>query len=44
MHLIKDNKLQVSSDVRATVQHGAQDLGSHDKARGFGVDLQVTRQ
>ena len=40
-YLIEDDPLQVADDVRAVVQHGAEDFRRHDQTRGLGFQLNV---
>lgn len=44
VHLVKDDPLDVADDVRAAVEHAAEDLGGHDQAGGFGADGHVARE
>ena len=41
MNLVENDPLNVPDHVGAAVQHRAEDLGGHDKARGGGIDLHV---
>lgn len=42
MHFVKDHPLDVLDGVRASVEHGAQDLRGHDEAVGVRVHAHVT--
>ena len=44
MYFIKDDPLNVTNQVRALVQHGAQDLRGHDKTGRLRIDLDIARQ
>lgn len=43
MDLVEDGVLEVPDNVRATVEHGAEDLGGHHETRGGLVELKVAR-
>ena len=42
MDFIKYNPADLSGDLGASVQHGAQDLRGHDEARGIRINCDVT--
>ena len=44
MHFVEDDELDIPYQVRALVEHAAQNLRGHDEAVGFWIDLDVSRQ
>ena len=44
VYFIKDDKLDVSDEIRAFVKHTPQNLRGHDQTRGLRVNLYITCQ
>ena len=42
-HLVEDDPLDLAHDLRAAVEHRAENLGGHHEARGVDVDGHVAR-
>ena len=43
MNFVENDPFQVSDDIASVVQHRPKNLGGHNQARGFLVDLYVAR-
>ena len=43
VNLVKDDEFDVANQVSTSVEHTTQNLGGHDQAGGFWIDLHITR-
>lgn len=44
MNLIENDEFHVPNQICALVEHAPQDLGCHDQAAGFGINLHISGQ
>ena len=44
VHFIKDDKLDISDEIRSFIQHTPENFSSHDQTRGFRINLHISCQ